>query len=107
MRPRLRREGILTIIPLQLLYPHQYPGSCADGYKLAAALVHEGRGQFKGNPALVNMVHDELVLEVDEGDAQHDAALLEEIMLEGTRRAVGDAPISVDVLIARHWGDKG
>lgn len=85
---------------------HPIQGSCADGYKLAAAMVHERRREFAGTPYLVNMVHDELVLETDEGAAEHDAGLLEEIMLAGMRQAIGDAPVSVEVIVADNWGEK-
>jgi DNA polymerase I-like protein with 3'-5' exonuclease and polymerase domains len=76
---------------------HPIQGACADGYKLAAAMVWERRGESKGNPLLVNMIHDELIVEVDAAAAETDAALLEAIMLEGMRVALGaDAPLRVD-----------
>ena len=83
---------------------HPVQGGCADGYKLAAAMVWERRGKFKGNPLLVNMIHDELVVEVDAAVAETDAALLEAIMLEGMRAALGaDAPVRVDVNVCSSW----
>src|SRR5215203_972058 len=54
---------------------HPIQGGCADGYKLAAALLWERQGEFAGNPLLVNMVHDEFIIEVDEGAAEADALL--------------------------------
>ena len=84
---------------------HPVQGACADGYKLAAAIVWERKGEFKGNPLLVNMIHDELVVEVDAAAAETDAALLEAIMLDGMREALGaDAPVRVDVRICSSWG---
>ena len=83
---------------------HPIQGACADGYKLAAAMVWERRDEFKGNPLLVNMIHDELVVEVDAAAAETDAALLEAIMLEGMREALGaDAPVKVDVNVCSSW----
>jgi DNA polymerase-1 len=83
---------------------HPVQGACADGYKLAAAMMWERKGEFKGNPLLVNMIHDELVVEVDAAAAETDTALLEAIMLEGMREALGaDAPVRVDVNICSSW----
>ena len=83
---------------------HPIQGGCADGYKLAAAMVFERRGEFSGRPLLMNMIHDELVVEVDEESAEVDAALLDRIMVEGMQQAIGkDAPVGVDVEIADTW----
>ena len=68
-----------------------------------------GRGEkeFSGNPLLVNMIHDEFVLEVDDEAAESDAELLEEIMKEGMRETFGnDIPVSVDVSVSERW-EKG
>jgi DNA polymerase-1 len=82
-------------------------GGCADGYKLAAALLWERRGEFAGIPMLVNMIHDEFVLEVDAEAAEADAELLEESMKEGMRAAIGECvPVGVDVHIGDSW-EKG
>jgi len=82
-------------------------GVCADGYKIAAALLWERREEFDGNPLLVNMIHDEFVLEVDASAAETDSKLLEEIMTQGMRSAIGeDAPVRADVNIVDRW-EKG
>jgi DNA polymerase I-like protein with 3'-5' exonuclease and polymerase domains len=84
---------------------HPVQGGCADGYKLAAAMVWERKDEFSGRPLLVNMVHDELVLEVDEDTAPTDAELLEEIMKEGMRIAIGkEIPVRADTEIKNSWG---
>jgi DNA polymerase I-like protein with 3'-5' exonuclease and polymerase domains len=50
------------------------------------------------------MIHDELVVEVDAIAAETDAGLLEAIMLEGMREALGaDAPVRVDVNVCSSW----
>jgi len=79
-------------------------GGCADGYKLAAALIWERIDEFSGNPKLVNMIHDEHVLEVDEEAAEADEKLLAEIMVEGMRIAFGeDIPARADTKISGRW----
>jgi DNA polymerase-1 len=83
---------------------HPIQGGCADSYKLAAAMLWERRVEFKGNPLLVNMIHDELVVEVDAAAAEKDAALLEAIMLDGMGEALGaDAPVRVDINVCSSW----
>jgi DNA polymerase I len=82
-------------------------GGCADGYKIAAAMIWERREEFEGNPLLVNMIHDEFVLEVAAESATDEAEFLEEIMKEGMREAFGaDIPVSVDVNVSERW-EKG
>jgi DNA polymerase-1 len=85
------------------LLNHPIQGGCADGYKMAGALIWENRNAFAGNPLIVNMVHDEYVLEVDAASAATDARLLEELMVSGMKEAIGDAPVKVDVTIADRW----
>ena len=79
-------------------------GVCADGYKLAGALLWERRHEFPGNPLLVNMVHDEFVQEIDQDAALEGAQLLEQIMVEGMKEVLGKgAPVAVKVGIADRW----
>jgi DNA polymerase I-like protein with 3'-5' exonuclease and polymerase domains len=79
-------------------------GVCADGYKLAGALLWERRHEFPGNPLLVNMVHDEFVQEIDQDAALEGARLLEQIMVEGMKDVLGkDAPVAAKVVTADHW----
>jgi DNA polymerase I-like protein with 3'-5' exonuclease and polymerase domains len=85
---------------------HPIQGGCADGYKMAAAMIWEGRKDFVGNPKMVNMVHDEFVLETDADAAEKDAVLLKALMIDGMKQAIGDAPVSVEVEIADNWGEK-
>jgi len=85
------------------LLNHPVQGGTADAYKFAAAMVWERRGEFTGAPLLVNMVHDELILEVDASTAEAGARLLERIMLEGIRATIGDAPVKVDVKVSERW----
>jgi DNA polymerase-1 len=85
------------------LLNHPVQGACAEGYKLAGALIWEGRKDFSGNPLMVNMVHDEFVLETDADAADEDAAILKSIMVYGMKQAIGDAPIDVEVKVSDVW----
>jgi DNA polymerase I-like protein with 3'-5' exonuclease and polymerase domains len=53
---------------------------------------------------MVNMVHDELVIEIDQEAAGQAAPLVEEIMVEGMKDAFGpDIPVSVDMKVSGVW----
>lgn len=97
-----RRGGEWRANASQMLN-HPVQGACAEGYKIAAAMLYERRGEFTGNPLLVNMVHDEFILEVDLG-ADEDITLMRSIMVEGMLKALGPgAPISAGVARADRW----
>ena len=97
-----RRGGEWRANASQMLN-HPVQGSCAEGYKIAAAMLYERREEFAGNPLLVNMVHDEFVLEVDDA-ANEDAELMNSIMVEGMLEALGPrAPISAGVKSVYRW----
>ncbi len=77
-------------------------GSAADLIKLAMLRLHAA-WQVGDLPAeMIIQIHDELVFEVDERDADRAAGVVREIM-EG----VGDlrVPLRVDVTAGRNWGE--
>ncbi|CAN5300470.1 bifunctional 3'-5' exonuclease/DNA polymerase [soil metagenome] len=84
-------------------------GAGADMTKLAVAEVDAAlRRRFGEDPAapvgLVLTVHDELVIEVPEGDADEAAELLREGMMAAGKRLLGDVPAEVDVRVGCSWG---
>jgi DNA polymerase-1 len=83
---------------------HPIQGGCADGYKMAGALLWERASDLPGNPLLVNVVHDELVVEVDEDAAEEVEKVLIEVMTEGMKFALGEGvPVGVETKIADTW----
>ncbi|HKG79975.1 MAG TPA: DNA polymerase, partial [Pyrinomonadaceae bacterium] len=58
-------------------------GSASDGFKYATALAHESKDECPGSPMIVNMVHDELVIEVDEDHVGDATEWLEKCMIDG------------------------
>ena len=86
-------------------------GTCADGLKLALALLWERRHKCSGaGPILA--VHDELVVECNEQDAEKAAGWLEKAMIEGMNEALGTpelegprVPVEVEVKTGRTWGE--
>jgi DNA polymerase I-like protein with 3'-5' exonuclease and polymerase domains len=75
-------------------------GSCVDMFKLAIARLHE-----QGVPMIL-FVHDEIVAEVDESDAERVAGLLEVELARGMERP----GVRIDGLVAKasvasRWSD--
>src|SRR5215207_7969741 len=97
------RYGRWCVKPqLRLNSPIQ--GSACDGLKYAAAIAWERRRECPGDPKLVNLVHDEIVLEIDEEHAEVGKVWLERCMLDGMAEVAGaDVPTSVEIEIADSW----
>jgi hypothetical protein len=49
-------------------------------------------------------VHDELVVECDEAEAQEAVAWVQEAMVAGMTRYVQRAPVRVEATVSRSWG---
>jgi DNA polymerase I-like protein with 3'-5' exonuclease and polymerase domains len=82
-------------------------GSAGDGFKYAAALLWERRRDCPGNPKVVNLVHDEVVVEIDADKAGVGKGWLERCMLEGMAEVLGpDAPILVEISVSDDWSEK-
>lgn len=76
-------------------------GTSADILKRALRLLHD---DIRGTSAmLVNIVHDEIVVECDAADAETAAAKLESAMLRAGEQFVSKVPIKVDVHAADDW----
>jgi DNA polymerase I len=78
-------------------------GTGADGLKAALALLWERRGECPG-AAPVLVVHDEIVVECGEADADRAAAWLKRAMLDGMAPLVEPVPVEVEVTVAPTWG---
>jgi DNA polymerase-1 len=78
-------------------------GTGADGLKLALALLWERRGDCPGAvPVLV--VHDEIVVECEVGQAEAAGAWLKQAMLDAMAPLIDPVPVEVDVKAAPTWG---
>ena len=82
-------------------------GSAGDGFKYAVALLWERRRDCLGNPKVVNLVHDEVVVEIDADKAEVGNGWLERCMLDGMAEVLGpDAPILVEISVSDDWSGK-
>lgn len=76
-------------------------GTSADILKRALHLLHE---KMRGTSAkLVNIVHDEIIVECDAAEAEITAQNLENAMLEAGAEYVKKVPVKVDAKIADEW----
>jgi DNA polymerase-1 len=78
-------------------------GTGADGLELALALLWERRDQCPGAvPVLV--VHDESVVQCEEGQAGPAAAWLRAAMVDAMAPLIDPVPVEVEVKVAQTWG---
>ncbi len=79
-------------------------GTSADMTKLAMVRVHERLlDETKGSAGLVNTIHDELVVECDEADAERVAKAVEREMADAHRALLQRVPPEVEVHVGPHW----
>jgi len=76
-------------------------GTSADILKRALRLLHN---EISGTSArLVNIVHDEIIVEASEGEAESTAQKLEKAMCDAGEEYIKKVPVKVDVSIADEW----
>jgi DNA polymerase-1 len=76
-------------------------GSSADIVKRALRLLHD---QLRGTgTSIVNVVHDEIVVETSAADAQETAKTVEAMMCAAGEEYVKKVPINVETKIADEW----
>ena len=86
-----RRNGIN--MPIQ--------GTSADILKRALRLLHDS---LRGTSAeLVNIVHDEIIVECDTAEAELTADKLEKAMCSAGKEYIKKVPVKVDVTITGEW----
>ncbi|MBR4306364.1 MAG: DNA polymerase I, partial [Ruminiclostridium sp.] len=77
-------------------------GTAADIIKIAMIKVYNRLKQSSLDAKLILQVHDELIVEVRESDAEKVAALLKEEMENAVKLSI---PLTVDVNIGKTWYD--
>lgn len=79
-------------------------GAAADAFKYALALTWERRRECPGDPRVVNLVHDEIVVEIGEDHAPAGEDWLGRCMADGLAMALGGVSAAVEILISDRWG---
>ena len=76
-------------------------GTSADILKRALRLLHDA---IRGTSAkLVNIVHDEIIVECDTGEVAAAQAALETSMIAAGEEFIRSVPVKVDSRVARAW----
>jgi DNA polymerase I-like protein with 3'-5' exonuclease and polymerase domains/intein/homing endonuclease len=76
-------------------------GSSADILKRALRLLHD---KLRGtNACIVNMIHDEIVVEADEAQAGEISKIVEDAMCEAGEEYVKKVPVKVETEVADAW----
>ncbi|MBX3289118.1 MAG: hypothetical protein KF855_07195 [Acidobacteria bacterium] len=76
-------------------------GTSADILKRSLRLLHDDLRSTSGK--LVNIVHDEVIVECDAQEADTIAATLESAMVRGGEEYVRKVPVKVDVNVSDEW----
>ncbi len=76
-------------------------GTSADILKRALRLLHDDIRETSAK--LVNIVHDEIIVECDSTEAEQTAKTLESAMLRAGEQFVAKVPIKVDIHISDEW----
>ena len=93
------RQAIASARRNGMNFPIQ--GSSADILKRSLRLLHDS---MMGTSAkLVNIVHDEIIVEVDASESEVTAQRLEKAMVSAGEEYVKKVPVKVDVKIADEW----
>ena len=96
-RRRVFSRNIKANTPVQMIEAH--------GFKRAMALLYQHRDEAP-TARLVMMVHDELIAEVDEREAQHCAAWLTRHMETAMQPLVGDIVVHAGATIVADYSDQ-
>jgi DNA polymerase I len=81
-------------------------GTGVDGLKAAIALCYERRNQIPTSAKIVGVIHDELVFEANNKDAEEIAYWQQNQMEEGMQSFLKIVPVVAEVKVASSWGDK-
>ena len=79
-------------------------GGCADGMKQAIVTLAE---RLPNTARLISTVHDEVIVEVPETDAEQVCELVAATMKEAMEALFPEVPIEVEAGTCNHWGEKG
>lgn len=80
-------------------------GTAADIMKLAISMIDDRLYEINSHAKIVNIVHDEILVEADRSEAVDVATLCKDIMREASRQILKEIEIDVDLKIGLFWGD--
>lgn len=78
-------------------------GSSADMIKLALVKIHKELKEKKLDAFLINIVHDEIVVEASKKDAKQAAQIVESCMIEAGKEIAPNVPILAEGGVSDYW----
>ncbi|MEI6036119.1 MAG: DNA polymerase, partial [Verrucomicrobiae bacterium] len=78
-------------------------GGCADGMKRAIVLI---ASRLPASARLISTVHDEVIVESPEADAEAVCAVVRESMIEAMTGLFPQVPIEVEAGVCERWSEK-
>jgi DNA polymerase-1 len=96
------QNGMLRQIAERMAFNTVFQGSAADIIKVAMIDVHEGLPEVSQRAKLLLQVHDELVVESPENDAEKVTEFVKGIMENAVKL---DVPLVVDTGMGKNWAD--
>ena len=78
-------------------------GGCADIMKRVMVALAD---RLKGKARIVNVVHDEVILETEDADAEYAKKVVGETMVEMPREIYPGAPMAAEIGVGKSWADK-
>ena len=78
-------------------------GGCADGMKRALVLI---ASRLPANSRLISTVHDEVIVESPEADAEVVCAVVRESMISAMTDLFPQVPIEVEAGVCERWSEK-
>ncbi len=76
-------------------------GTAADGMKRALALLHPQLASLEA--CIVNVIHDELVVEVPAGRIEEAKVVVDDAMVAGMKEFLPDIPVVVETVVSPSW----
>jgi DNA polymerase-1 len=76
-------------------------GTAADAIKHALILLH---GRLPKGAVIVATIHDEIVVECQDEDADEVLGLTKTAMLDGIGKVAKDCPVEVEGGVGKTWG---
>lgn len=76
-------------------------GTCGDILKRAIQLIHNDIASYDAR--IVNIVHDEIVIEVAEAQAEQVAPIVKKDMIQAAKHYLRTVPVEVDIAVDTVW----
>lgn len=78
-------------------------GGCADGMKRALVQLSTA---LPASARIISTVHDEIIVEVAEGEAEDVRGTVQKVMIEAMAALFPKVPVEVEAHVCRNWGEK-